>query len=89
MLPMLTTSLITNLIHNNQDSFTSCVASILRILTIFTGLGGVGKELKLWSVQELGSEEGSLLLQDEMELDAAIVSAAFDDVVQLGKYVAR
>jgi len=56
-------------------------------------IGSVGKNLRVWSVVGVGEMKlpgdnynvrtGGLTMEDEMNLDGAIISAAFDDAMDM------
>ena len=56
---------------------------ILWFLTRFPS-GGVSKNLKLWNIQNTDSDDTTVMLHDELEFDAAIVSCVMDEQMNLG-----
>ena len=46
--------------------------------------GGVSKNLKLWNIQNTDSDDTTVMLHDELEFDAAIVSCVMDEQMNLG-----
>ena len=63
----------TNVILNQQN-----------ICLINPSVAGVSKNLKLWKVEGTNDNEIRVNLDDEIELDGAVISLVMDDALKLG-----